>query len=407
MNIAELKEDFFSLVPSHPPNDWEIEEHLENIAELPTELQELVLAHVPAIWSVSHSLCYSYLSSAGSALDCLPTDRLTPWVRDFLDIYEKDGLRAAQHFMADVESNFLCRIRGEAGLDFAEAAGRLTPYARSIIERRVTLAPGPRIYTDTEFIYLPSKLTLCSSDEDNFLLYKLIVTFQLGFLLLGTYEFDLPADHALIQGLVDTYGAGPVPDRIEIEQFPHLFPDPHLAEDIFSAAEGQRVSHYLAAEFPGLWRDTARIRSNLAAARTVHHDFPIPAKVLEMLTHNIITGRTGAEAGSSPQSLNSRILAEFSDDVGLFAVVYDEFSGVMEREARGAEVAEERVTQVTRGQEQLLVARRRVAQVLNDFRVAQPDMPPAVVNILREGWHDVMLLANLREGEESTAWKHA
>ena len=107
------------------------------------------------------------------------------------------------------------------------------------------------------------------------------------------------------------------------------------------------------------------------------------------------------------ESAVSRILAEFSDDVGLFAVVYDEFSGVMEREARGAEVAEERVTQVTRGQEQLLVARRRVAQVLNDFRVAQPDMPPAVVNILREGWHDVMLLANLREGEESAAWKHA
>ena len=103
----------------------------------------------------------------------------------------------------------------------------------------------------------------------------------------------------------------------------------------------------------------------------------------------------------------SRILAEFSDDVGLFAAVFDEFSGVMEREARGAEVAEERVTQVTRGQEQLLVARRRVAQVLNDFRVAQPDMPPAVVNILREGWHDVMLLANLREGEESVAWKHS
>jgi len=55
----------------------------------------------------------------------------------------------------------------------------------------------------------------------------------------------------------------------------------------------------------------------------------------------------------------------------------------------------------------LLIARRRVAEVLNDFRVAQPDLPIAVVNILREGWHDVMLLAYLREGEESTTWKHA
>ena len=107
------------------------------------------------------------------------------------------------------------------------------------------------------------------------------------------------------------------------------------------------------------------------------------------------------------ESAVGRILSDFNDDIGLFALVYDEFSNFVDREARGAEVAEERINQVTRGQEQLLIARRRVAEVLNQFRVEQPDLPPAVVNILREGWHDVMLLAYLREGEESIAWKNA
>jgi hypothetical protein len=116
----------------------------------------------------------------------------------------------------------------------------------------------------------------------------------------------------------------------------------------------------------------------------------------------------------SPKSLYGRIdavvgkiLGEFRDDVGLFTQLYDDFTSFMEREARGAEVAEERITQVTRGQEQLLIARRRVAEVLNEFRTTEPDLPTSVVNILREGWHDVMLLAFLREGEESAAWKHA
>ena len=186
MNITELKESFLALVPSHPPNGWEIEEHLENIAKLPAELQELILSQVPAIWSVSHSLCYSYLSCARSALDCLPASRLTQWVGDILDIYEKDGLRDAQQFMVDVETNFLCRIRGEAGLDFNAAASRLTHYAGSIIKRRISLATGSEIYTDTESIFLPSKLTNCSTDRENFLLYKLNVTFQLCFLLQKT-----------------------------------------------------------------------------------------------------------------------------------------------------------------------------------------------------------------------------
>ncbi len=107
------------------------------------------------------------------------------------------------------------------------------------------------------------------------------------------------------------------------------------------------------------------------------------------------------------ESVVSRILSEFSEDVGLFAQIYDEFSNFVEREARGAEVAEERINQVTRGQEQLLIARRRVAEVLNDFRVDNPELPLPVVNILREGWHDVMLLTYLREGEDSVAWTHA
>jgi len=311
MNIAELKAKFFEMVPSHPPTGWEIEEHLEHLTELPTVLQELVLSQVPAIWPVSHSLCYSYLASARGALDCLSTHHMTQWVGDVLDIYEKDGLRAAQHFMADVETNFLCRIRGESGLNFNDAEKCLTPYARSIIERRITLAAGPQIFTDTEFIYVPNKLTLCAFDQDNFLLYKLIVTFQLCLLLQKTYEFELPASHALIQTIVDTYGADPVPDRIQLDQFFALFPDPDLAEDIYTVIEALRVSLYLAAAFPGLWRDTAKIRSGLAASRVTQDLWPPNSRTVEGLIRQVITGQEDAKLNGRQQSLHEQVQAAF------------------------------------------------------------------------------------------------
>ncbi len=312
MNIAELKAKFFEVVPSHPPNGWEIEEHLENITESPKELQELILSQVPVIWPVSHSLCYSYLGSVQSALDCLPPDRLMQWVGNFLDIYEKDGLWAAQNFMADVEINFLCRIRGESGLNFNQAEKSLTPYARSILERRITLAPGPRIYTDTESIYIPKKLTLCALEKDNFLLYKLIITFQLCLLLLKTYEFDLPANHELIQALIDTYGTGPVPDHIRLDRFFTLFPDPVLAEDIFTAAETLRVSHYLAAAFPGLWRDTVNIRGELAASRGAPERWPLHSIIVEGLIRYVMTGNGGPTSENKQGSLQEQVFAVFS-----------------------------------------------------------------------------------------------
>jgi len=312
MDIAELKKSFFALVPSHPPNNWEIEEHLEEIVGLPTEIQELTLSQVPAIWSVSHSLCYSYISSVKSALECLPTDRLTLWVGNILDIYEKDGLRAAQQFMGDVETNFLCRIRGEAGLDFIDAAPRLASYASAILERRISLTPGPAIYTDTESIFLPPKLTKCRTDTDNFLLYKLITTFQLGIIMQSTYEFSLPADNKLIKKLLRTYKTREISEPVTLENFFSIFPDPLLAEDLFALSEGLRVSRYLAASFPGLWRDTEKMRLELAASRTLQGAMPRQSMVVEGLTRQVITAGEGAGLSDKQFYLNEQVLAEFS-----------------------------------------------------------------------------------------------
>jgi len=291
MNIAELKTEFFQVIPSHPPNDWEIEEHLENITELPSENQKLIISQVQAIWPVSHSLCYSYLAQASQALNCLSTDRLNQWVGDILDIYEKDGLRAAQHFMEDVETNFLCRIRGESGFNFTDAEKSLTPYARSIIERRISLTAGPEIYTDTESIYIPKKLTLCSLDQDNFLLYKLIVTFQLGLLLEKTYELKLAADAAAIKTLTGSCDRGHETGHIKLANFLRLFPSPELAEDIFTTIEARRISNYLAGSFPGLWRDTAIIRRDLAAGRESYDRQPLHSRIMEQLIRYTMTGK--------------------------------------------------------------------------------------------------------------------
>ena len=99
-----------------------------------------------------------------------------------------------------------------------------------------------------------------------------------------------------------------------------------------------------------------------------------------------------------------RVLSEFSDDIELFTALDDELRVFIEQESRGAEVAEERVTQVNKGQEHLKLARHRVRIELNTRLAAADVVPEAVRELLADGWKDVMLLALLREGEESEAW---
>ena len=155
MNETILKDTFFSLVAPDLPNEWDVEEAVASLTEIDEVRCKAVLDHVPVIWPVSHSLCFDYLKMAASALNCIHYDHLSEWVNRTLDQYEKKGLQAAHRFMADVEDNFLCQIRGESGLQFSKVSGRLLPYLRGLSGRSLDLAPAAIAGTDTETVFVP------------------------------------------------------------------------------------------------------------------------------------------------------------------------------------------------------------------------------------------------------------
>jgi len=107
----------------------------------------------------------------------------------------------------------------------------------------------------------------------------------------------------------------------------------------------------------------------------------------------------------------NHVLLEFDDDPAVFKAANEEFNRYLEQQSREAEVAEKRVSQVKRGQEQLELARRRVDEVIDtqvkNCRPPDCEVPDNVLVVLNDAWRDVLLLAYLREGEESTAWTDA
>ncbi len=105
------------------------------------------------------------------------------------------------------------------------------------------------------------------------------------------------------------------------------------------------------------------------------------------------------------ESVIKRIMNDFHDDPAIFADLDDEFSVWWEQEQRGAEVAEQRTNQVTRGKEQLRSAKQIVTEVLNSRLEKLEMVPEAVMELLEDGWKDVLLLNYLRQGPESDEWK--
>jgi hypothetical protein len=104
------------------------------------------------------------------------------------------------------------------------------------------------------------------------------------------------------------------------------------------------------------------------------------------------------------ESIIKRIIRDFHKEISIFSQMDQEFMAWWEQERRGAAIAEQRTNQVTRGKEQLRNAKQVVVDELNRRLQNLDRVPDAVMEILEDGWKDVLLLNYLRQGPDSKEW---
>lgn len=249
MNLQQLVQYFYTLIEPDLPNAWEVEDAVAPLVNDPKA--ELILAQVPVIWPVSNSLCYNYLGLVREALACIRESDLPIWVNETLDYYESGGLRAAQQFMVDVKQNFVCHLQGQGGVRFSAVEGWLRPYLQGLAGYWIDLAPAAVASTNLETVYLPGELSLFNTEEENALLYKLLVSYQWSFIRIGSFFPEHPAGE---EKHTDEY----------LLTFFHSFADPLLAIRLYHSLETLRAGFFLQKELPGLMRKTSNLRRALA-----------------------------------------------------------------------------------------------------------------------------------------------
>ncbi len=275
MELEALKAKFYELVAPSLPNEWDVEEALSHLVTEDGEQIDDIFAQIPAIWPVSHSLCFAYLTVANSVLNGLAVEELSLWVHTLLDRYETSGLHGAQLFMGDVERNFICHLRGQGGLRLSEVRSRLQPYVNGLAGREMPLIAADCAGTNTECIFLPYTLGLFASNEKNFLLYKLMVSFQWASIEAGTFivpqtpnSFDASSTHPL-------------------EHYFSNFIVPANARSLYHFFETGRVLSFLQDELPGLMREAAALLPRLPLSA----DTALTTNLLDRLQQGLLRGK--------------------------------------------------------------------------------------------------------------------
>ncbi len=253
MELEQLKHRFFELVAPDLPNEWDVEEAVESLESMAPEPLAAVMDQVPIIWPVSNSLCYSYLTQVAGALNCINTDLLPQWVNETLDHYELSGLKVAQRFMMDVQGHFVCRLQGKSGLRYSRIVGTMQPYVRGLAGENIDLERADFAFTDTVTVFLPRECSLFADEHDNFLLYKLIVSFQWSFIALRSFLVSKD------QGQANPSAEG----VLWLHHYFSTFSNHELIADIYHGLETLRARVFLDHELPGLMRDAAPVLAKI------------------------------------------------------------------------------------------------------------------------------------------------
>lgn len=101
-----------------------------------------------------------------------------------------------------------------------------------------------------------------------------------------------------------------------------------------------------------------------------------------------------------------RLLNDFAENTSLFAELLEDFLAFNQDERRRNDLLEQRTRDAEEGRARAQQARQQVQHALNQ-RLRGRVWPQVVVQMLVQSWSQVMLLAWLKQGEASQAWRDA
>ncbi|HEY6973409.1 MAG TPA: VWA domain-containing protein, partial [Nitrospiraceae bacterium] len=166
-------------------------------------------------------------------------------------------------------------VQGLCGTEFAIQAlpASLAPDAPV----RATVSPDGRT------ISLPSLLRRYPTTEDNMRLYLVMAAHEAGHVEFGTYRLRLEPLASLVAEVRERYGRTDRTDPETLTELFHLYPQPRLAQDIWTLLEDARVEYLLQQQYPGLRRDLQRLAREAVETKSLTHGLTIKELIVDQL----------------------------------------------------------------------------------------------------------------------------
>ncbi|MFI5303171.1 MAG: nitric oxide reductase activation protein NorD [Nitrospiria bacterium] len=190
-------------------------------------------------------------------------------IKSFFNLKSKKSIERIQELTQTV---FLTEIKK-----------RLTYYAEMITGHAVEITPGllpaSNLKNGMGSIILPEKIHVFKEKENNYQLYKLLLLHEAAHIEFGSYE---PIARSEFDAIDSLFPDRRIPSAANLQAWLH-FPDPTLAQNLWTIAEESRIDFLLRSEYPGAVRELKPIFETQKNARPDLFNLPEEKAVIEAL----------------------------------------------------------------------------------------------------------------------------
>lgn len=282
--IGQLREGLEINLKLDFMEDDEIRDIFDEIASFDPSLRQKILALSLSLSHASSSFVLSTLARIKKARHILSLKSTEKWLTNAFDLLDSKGIDPFIKFISKADdTEALRKYQGTEGLSLQSILPRLEAYIQGISGLGLKVVQGKTAYTDTAAIYLPALMNLYTAQDENFLIYKLMVVHQWSRIACGS----LVPEDGIVRAFVKKQRNHP-----DIDSIFRNFQEREFAQDLYVILESIRSREFLVAELPGLMRKTDELEKSVFEERPHLESLSGKTAVAEGLFQYYLCGKT-------------------------------------------------------------------------------------------------------------------
>ncbi len=282
----------------------------DSLGQLDGEHHSRLLGLAESMLEVSPLAMPEFLKSCPAALERVTITQLDKWYEEGIRVLEHNSDGGLAYFKVESARSQRVLEGLSSSVEFTRIKEVMEMYCRALAGAEVKLAASEELAekhigwvsdeaptTEGATVFVPAQEDRYSTKRENFDLFKVISTHQVGHLEFGSFQFEFERPSTLFPDLrprlvEEMKGPDPSEDEgasaergwmTDMQRFFNLFAERHLALDVFTVVEDGRLDARVAFEYPGIKADYRRVQRDALEGRPAIQSLPMREALVEFL----------------------------------------------------------------------------------------------------------------------------